>query len=108
MYDLSSVTDLEVQDGLEAENLSKCIWIKRKIQNIEKESPTPGSVLHDYIGKTQVMLIKYLSVTFEVRGKEIWLGSITKAPIPTENPKTQSDNTKRHQKFRLLNDCGPT
>ena len=33
---------------------------------------------------------------------------MTKTLTPTENSKTKSDNIKRHQKFTLHNDCGPT
>ena len=42
--------------------------------------------------------------------EEIWISSMTKAPIPTENPKTQSNNTKTPPKTwitqRLWTDLG--
>ena len=33
---------------------------------------------------------------------------LTKAPKPTENPKSNATTQKRYQKLRLHNDCGPT
>ena len=41
--------------------------------------------------------------------EEIWPSPTTKAPVPTENSKKQSDNTKRRlQNLRLNSDCGST
>ena len=40
--------------------------------------------------------------------EQIWLSPMTKAPTPTEKSKKQRDNTQRHQKLRLHDDCGPT
>ena len=44
----------------------------------------------------------------EEKKEEIRLSPMTKVPPPTEKSETQRENTKRHQKLRLHNDCGPT
>ena len=62
-----------------------------------------------------VCLSVYMSVCLSVcmylyreKEEEIWLSPMTKAPAPKEKSQKQRDNTKRHQKLWLHNDCGPT
>ena len=50
-------------------------------------------------------LAKYLPSKVEKK-EQICLSPMTKALIPTKNPKMQSNNTKTPPQFRLQNDCG--
>ena len=43
----------------------------------------------------------FTRVQCKEKKEEIWLSSMAKAPIPTENPKTQSDNTKTPPKTSI-------
>ena len=44
----------------------------------------------------------------EEKKEVIWLGSMTKAPTPQKNPKSNVTKQNRHQKIWLHKDCGPT
>ena len=43
-----------------------------------------------------------------MKKEEIWLSPMTKAPHQQKILEINVTTQKRHQKFRLHNDCGPT
>ena len=58
---------------------------------------------------TRVGFAIYANSMFKDKKEEIWPSPMTKAPIPTEMSKGQSDNTNNAtNKVRLNSNCGPT